>query len=59
VTYWVRPYFAAPVHAVQLSSSVLGQLCPQFVRIVNGGSGDHHATFAAAFSAWRIQRRLA
>jgi hypothetical protein len=44
---------------VQLSSSVLGQLCPQFVRIVNGGSGDHHATFAAAFSAWRIQRRLA
>jgi hypothetical protein len=91
VTYWVRPYFAAPVHAVlaigqsdtiglnaprggpvslnffpppmpdawvrsaevanaagqQPSGSVLSQLCPQFVRVVNGGQGNVHATFAA------------
>ncbi len=91
VTYWVRPYFAAPLHAVlaigpnvtigldaprggpvsleffppqmpdawvrssqvanaagqQLSGSVLKQLCPQFVRVVNGGAGDQHATLLA------------
>lgn len=91
VTYWVRPYFAAPVRAVlaigpndtvgldaprggpvslnffppqmpdawlrsaevtnaagqQPSGSVLNQVCPQFVRVVNGGPGDQHATFLA------------